>query len=462
MLLTFNQFIKYKIYIGHSYKNTKLLSSWLLYRLQNNIWILDIFKTIFFLKNVISFLKYIISYNYPIWFVNLEFMKEFLFMTYSKLCGEFFCSRYWIRGMLSNYSSVLKSIKKYALKKIAYKSSIFLKLIQTWHITRYVWPRAIFLSNIKHNYIVCKEVNSMFLPSIGIIDSNDRSFLVKFPIISNEHSIESYCFILNIISKLILLLKYKKLILWFFFYKNIVKEINFKNLLKKLYLKKKENFKNIFKPLNYYNILNINLNKIQYFYKFAGSVKNVAGKNTFLLFDFKISRRFMFYNKFLNVSMYKYNYIFKKKYINKSNIIANIRNVWSNLKSKKGPFVDKEKLNENYIILYHTFIINFTKFLRVIYNSYFFYKRKDHFLNILLVYRKSLRYKQFKFKYAYSSYFFCKKRRFYENWKKIKRKFKFSNRANNSLFINEDTYINVFIELYYAKWLIHSLNSNIF
>ena len=48
----------------------------------------------------------------------------------------------------------------------------------------------------------------MLLPVIGIIDSNTKSFLVKFPIVSNDDSLESLYFILNIVSRLILLLKY--------------------------------------------------------------------------------------------------------------------------------------------------------------------------------------------------------------------------------------------------------------
>jgi ribosomal protein S2 len=96
----------------------------------------------------------------------------------------------------------------------------------------------------------------MFLPIIAIIDSNVKSFLVKFPIISNDDSMESFYFIFNTISKLILLLKYKKLILWFFKYKRVIKEINFKKLVNYLYYVKKINLKKIFKPLNLFNKFN--------------------------------------------------------------------------------------------------------------------------------------------------------------------------------------------------------------
>jgi ribosomal protein S2 len=53
----------------------------------------------------------------------------------------------------------------------------------------------------------------MFMPVIGIIDSNVRSYLVKLPIISNDDSMESFYYIFNLIVKLILLLKYKKVVL---------------------------------------------------------------------------------------------------------------------------------------------------------------------------------------------------------------------------------------------------------
>jgi ribosomal protein S2 len=140
---------------------------------------------------------------------------------------------------LSNYISISKSIKKYGSKKNVYKSSIFLKIISNWYVTRFTWPRAVFLANIDSNYVVCSEAISMHIPIISIIDSNVKSYLVKLPIISNDDSMESFYYIFNIISKLILLFKYKKLILWFFKYKRVAKELHIKNLIGCLYNIKK-------------------------------------------------------------------------------------------------------------------------------------------------------------------------------------------------------------------------------
>jgi ribosomal protein S2 len=53
----------------------------------------------------------------------------------------------------------------------------------------------------------------MSLPVAAMIDTNIKSFLFTFPIPSNDDAIDSVCYIISILSKKILLLKYKKLML---------------------------------------------------------------------------------------------------------------------------------------------------------------------------------------------------------------------------------------------------------
>ena len=462
MLFVFSQFIKYKIYIGHSYKNTKFLSSWILYRLQNNIWIIDIFKTIFFFKNIVTFLKYLISYGFPIWFINLEITKEFMFLMYSRLCGEFACTRYWIRGMLSNYSSISKSIRKYGLKKIVYKSSIFLKIINSWHITRYTWPRAIFVTNINSNYIICNEAISMFLPIIAIIDSNTKSYLVKFPIISNDDSMESFYFIFNIISKLILLLKYKKLVLWFFKYKKIIKEINFKKLINYLYYIKKINLKKIFKPLNLFNKFNWNLKKIENFYKNNFNLNYIFLKKNIIYFDLKFIKKKLYFFKYNQLSKYKYEFMFKNKL--NLNVSSNIKKVLSSLNRKKKHnkyFIKKLKNIMKYFILYWSSFVYSVKNLRVFYNSFLFDKSKknNNFLNLKYLYSLNKKSDSFKFMY-FPFFFFIKKRNSF--FKSILSNYlNYQNILDNRLFFFNNYYIKFFIELYYNKWFLYVLNSNL-
>ena len=53
----------------------------------------------------------------------------------------------------------------------------------------------------------------MFIPMVAMVDTNIRSYLFHFPIPSNDDSILSISYIVNVLSKKILLLKYKNLII---------------------------------------------------------------------------------------------------------------------------------------------------------------------------------------------------------------------------------------------------------
>jgi len=228
------QFIKYKTFIGHSKKNTPLLSAWLLYSLRGGIWIINLCMTILMFKNIINLIKHLVINNFPIWFINLDRSKEFIINKNAKDCGEFVCSRVWIRGILSNYSNILNCLNSYVLRKLAIKNNIASTLYKKWHITRFTWPRAVFISSLKYNYIVAKEANSMRLPIIALIDTNVKSHVFNFPIVCNDDSIESVSFMCSILSKNIILYKYTKIVLWFY------------NCRKQLYLNLLNNWLNSF------------------------------------------------------------------------------------------------------------------------------------------------------------------------------------------------------------------------
>ena len=491
MYLNLDQFLKYKVHIGHYNRATKFYSSWFLYKIQKNVWIINIFKTIMFLKNIIVFIKYLINFNLPIWFINLEMTKELMFLMYSKLCGEFACTRYWIRGMLSNYISVSKSIRKYGSKKYVYKSSVFLKIANNWHITRYSWPRAIIISNIDNNYIVCKEALLMLMPLIAIIDTNVRNYLIKLPILSNDDCLESFHYIFNIITKLILLLKYKKLILWFSNYKQI-KQIKFNNLINFTFLKKKINF-NIFKFINFSDLLNINLTRIEIFNKINYNFVK-ENKKGLIFFDFKLYKKKKFYRNFLFSSVYKYKFIFKNKL--KFYILDDINKILYNLKNKRNRrFIKLNKIFK-YFNFFFSFLIYSIKYSKIFYNSFlkrnykkvtFFdlmiirdnmtkeefelkelYKINEQIKKKKQIWRKPVTFvkiKNFKFfnlKYFFFPYFFfIKKRNTFYKQRKFKVS-KLSNNFSNKLFLNYynkfNFYIKKFIELYYNKWLINLLN----
>jgi hypothetical protein len=115
-----------------------------------------------------------------------------------------------------------------------------------------------------------------------------------------------------------------------------------------------------------------------------------------------------------------------------------------------------------YFSLYWTSFLYAAKNLRVFYNSFLFNKKGKNykFLNLGFFYKfKSLFYR-FRFMY-FPFFFFIKKRAaFYKSTKK--RYSTYSNGVEHKLFFYKKNYIKFFVELYYNKWFIFLLNSNMF
>jgi ribosomal protein S2 len=106
-----------------------MLSSWMLFELRHNIWLINIFKTVWFLKIIFCLLKKLVNKNFPIWFINCEMTKQYIIDNDALNCGEFYCGYIWKRGLLSNYLSMIKVIKKVVSKDFIYQNRDFFLFI---------------------------------------------------------------------------------------------------------------------------------------------------------------------------------------------------------------------------------------------------------------------------------------------------------------------------------------------
>jgi len=311
MKILYLQFIKHKTYIGHSNKNTPLFSSWFLFKMVNGIWIINVFKTIWFLKYIFNTINYLVSSNFPVWFINMDITKYSFIREYAQDSGEFCCNMIWKRGFLSNFFSISNIVKKYVLKDIYYRNYKHYNFFKKWYITRYTWPRAIIVLSVKNYHVICKEATSMFIPIIGIVDTNIKYHYYNLPILANDDSLDSISYICALMSKHILLNKYKKLILWLTFYRQKTKVNHIINFLYR------------------FNEGNINLNSIKkkfyVFNKFSTHILLEKGLNIFFLKNFKavlyskiglnfsINKKLEFYTNIFNIILLRKLYLFKNK-----------------------------------------------------------------------------------------------------------------------------------------------------
>jgi len=323
------QLSKYKVYIGHSIHNTILSSSWLIFKIRGRITILNLYHTLKMLKLSYVLIKYVINMGFPFWFVDFDLTKEDIIKNSSFNTGEFYVTRRWIRGLISNFYVITKEYRYYLMKKAFINSNKVRDIFDKWIYTRFSWPRAVFISSTENCYIIAKEAASAKISSIGLIDVNVKSYIYNIPVPCNDDSLESITFMHNIIMQYIMQCKYKKVLIWYYFNRNIerFKTLTYwlKNLVKfKKKLIYKINVKKIFLPnvINNYKSLN---NGLYFFFGRSAQLKlslkqketNIESNN-FIYDNFYDLNKNYIYNKlnvlnYRNLS-YKYRIKFKRKH----------------------------------------------------------------------------------------------------------------------------------------------------
>lgn len=338
------QLKNYKVYIGHSIFNTILLSSWLIFSIRGKTVILNLYHTIKMLKLSYILLKAIVNKGLPFWFVNFDLTKEEIIRDSSLEAGEFYVTRRWIRGLVSNFFVITRAYRKYLTKKEFVESNKVKDLYDNWIFTRFTWPRVLFISNVKSAFIVSKETSSARVPTISLVDSDVKTHLYNLPIPCNDDSLESIGFMNSLMSLYILKYKYKRIIIWYFFNRNI-KRYNtllewLKNIIKlKKSLKYKMKLKDLILPfyLNYYSNVK---NSLDFFlgrsHTFFLSVRNVnIGKEKIFFDSYYDVNKYFLYNR-LKVFNYrnlinKYRLKFRRfKYLNKIEGLTSIKSFLNN------------------------------------------------------------------------------------------------------------------------------------
>jgi ribosomal protein S2 len=62
-------------------------------------------------------IKYVINMGFPFWFVDFNLTKEDIIKNSASNTGEFYVTRRWIRGLISNFYVITKEYRYYLMKK---------------------------------------------------------------------------------------------------------------------------------------------------------------------------------------------------------------------------------------------------------------------------------------------------------------------------------------------------------
>lgn len=183
---------------------------------KNGIHIIDLNKTIACMNDAADALKKIVRSGKKVMFVATKKQAQEIVSSEAKRLKMPFVTERWLGGMLTNFNTVKKSLKKMSSIEKLIKGENYDSLAKRERLMLQRekdkldkvlggisdlgrLPSALFIVDIKREHIAVKEAIRLGIPVFGIVDTNSDPNQVDFPIPANDDAYKS----IEIITKFI-------------------------------------------------------------------------------------------------------------------------------------------------------------------------------------------------------------------------------------------------------------------
>ncbi len=188
---------------------------------KNGIHIIDLNKTLVSLDYAATAIRNIAKSGRKIMFVATKKQAQEIVTTEAERLKMPFVTDRWLGGMLTNFATVRKSLKKMAtIDKMVKENTAYAALAkreklmmqrEREKLDRVLGgiaelgrlPAALFVIDVKREHIAVKEAHKLGIPVFAICDTNSNPELVQFPIPANDDASKSIQLIVGVIGKAI-------------------------------------------------------------------------------------------------------------------------------------------------------------------------------------------------------------------------------------------------------------------
>lgn len=175
---------------------------------KNGIHIIDLKKTQKNLDRALEAIKKIVDEGYDVLFVGTKIQAKEIINSEAQRCNQYYVSHRWLGGMLTNFSTIKKSIKHYknlekmskdgTYEKISKKERLMIdrekeKLYRVLGGIEDMkrLPGAVFVVDTKKENIAVKEAIKMNIPVFAMIDTNSDPTEIDYPVPANDDAAKS-------------------------------------------------------------------------------------------------------------------------------------------------------------------------------------------------------------------------------------------------------------------------------
>lgn len=214
MSITIKTMIQKGLHFGHSRQSWNPKMTPYIYMESNNIHIIDLIQTYSHLKHILRFLANSTAQGKTILFVGTKRQSSKLVTQIAQNCNSFFVTERWLGGLLTNWTTVQKSISKLNELELQEKTNSFqglpkkeiIKLKKEKNkLNKYLGglkkmkslPDILIIIDQKKEINAVSECKKLGIRSITILDTNGDPTLADLFVPANDDSITALSFILE-------------------------------------------------------------------------------------------------------------------------------------------------------------------------------------------------------------------------------------------------------------------------
>jgi len=188
---------------------------------RNGIHIIDLKKTHELLMDAADSIANLVADNRSILFIGTKKQAKEVVKNEASRCGMNYVTERWLGGMLTNFSTIRKSIKRLntiikmesdgTFENLQKKERLVLtrekeklEKVLGGIATMNKLPGAIFLIDVKKEHIAVDEARKLNIPIYAIVDTNCDPELIDYPVPANDDAVKSIELITRVIADAII------------------------------------------------------------------------------------------------------------------------------------------------------------------------------------------------------------------------------------------------------------------
>ena len=207
-VVSMKQLLEAGVHFGHQTRRWNPKMARFIFTERNGIYIIDLQKTVKKMDEAYNFVRDLAAEGGKVLFVGTKKQAQESIKNEAERCNQYFVNERWLGGMLTNFQTIEKRVKRLkTLEKQAEdgtfellpKKEVALLKHEMEKLQKYLGgikdmkklPDALFIIDPKKEEIAVSEARKLHIPIIATVDTNCDPDVIDYPIPANDDAIRA-------------------------------------------------------------------------------------------------------------------------------------------------------------------------------------------------------------------------------------------------------------------------------